>query len=79
MEKLTSLTQTSIISEVSDDKDKDYVAWIKQLKEEHLGNLDEYVKKNLLEQIKNFRDLWGNEIQNIMDLYKLKYDKANIF
>lgn len=77
-EKLTSLTQSSLHTEYSYQHHRDFEKYIVQIKDEYLENIDQFTEKRILGHINNFKDTWGNEIQNILNLYKVKYDKKDI-
>lgn len=78
-EKLTSLTQSSLNSDSSYQDQEDFQKYIEQIKEEYLENIDKFTDTKILGHIHNFHDIWGNEIENIVNLYKVKYDKKDIF
>lgn len=79
VEKLTSLSQSSINTTSTCEDQKTFLHDILQLKEEYLKNIDKFAENKLMFHITNFKEIWGNEIKSILCLYKVKYDKKDIF
>lgn len=78
IKKLSSLTQSSLTGELS-DKPEDFLKQIKEIKKKYLMNIDNFANNKLINHIENFKYVWGGEIKKIVDLYKVKYDKRDIF
>lgn len=77
MEKLTSVTQTSLISEESSKSQADFQENIQQIKEMYIQSIEKFAEKKILRHIHNFKEVWANEIRNILNLFKVKYDKKD--
>lgn len=71
------MTQTSLTSEESSRSQADFQKIIEQMEENYFRGIEQFAEDKLLRHIHSFKEVWANEIRNILTLYKVKYDKKD--